>query len=212
GIHELVGQNPGAGSCLFPACVGALCHLDWVFDCRANNDLINATARLIPDAKKRAFANALSSRHQAALALKIEQAEREVNIAATAAGTAAAIPVPFSDAFTLVPIQVDMLAKIGVTFGMEVRAATLTTVVTSIAGASAATVVGRTLVIGLLKMVPGVGSAAGGAIAAATAVALTKALGAAYIAVLTDFCNQHPGEELDIPRITAALKNRLKFS
>ncbi|WP_460431502.1 hypothetical protein, partial [Azotobacter salinestris] len=37
--HELVGQNPGAGSCLFPACVGALCHLDWVFDCRVNNIL-----------------------------------------------------------------------------------------------------------------------------------------------------------------------------
>lgn len=171
--------------------------------------LINRTGELIPAAKKRAFANALSSKHKAALKLKIEQAEAEVNIAATAAAAAAAVPVPFSDAFTLVPIQVGMLAKIGITFGMDTSTATLTTLVTSIAGASAATMIGRTLVTGLLKMIPGVGSVAGGAIAATTAGALTKALGNAYISVLTSFCEKHPGKELDIDMIAEALKDKM---
>lgn len=175
------------------------------------NQLIDATAKLIPEAKKRAFANSLSSKHQSAMKIKIKQAENEVNIASAAAAAAAAIPVPFSDAFTLVPIQVGMLAKISVTFGMEASTAALTTLVSSIIGAGAATMIGRTLVTGLLKMIPGIGSVAGGAIASTTAVALTKALGAAYISVLTELSDQYPGKNLDIDLVAKALKKKMSF-
>ncbi|WP_460427042.1 ABC-three component system middle component 5, partial [Azotobacter armeniacus] len=49
---ELAGQNPGAGSCLFPACVGALCHLDWVFDCRVNkSDAFEVITKGLPSTK-----------------------------------------------------------------------------------------------------------------------------------------------------------------
>lgn len=178
---------------------------------RGIDKLIDETAKLIPDAKKRAFANSLSSKHQSAMKIKINQAENEVNIATGLAGTAAAIPVPFSDAFTLVPIQVGMLAKISVTFGMEASTAALTTLITSIAGAGAATMIGRTLVTGLLKMIPGAGSVAGGAIAAATAIALTKALGAAYISVLVDLSDKNPGKNLDMDLIAKELKKKMSF-
>ncbi|MBP7567966.1 MAG: GTPase, partial [Burkholderiaceae bacterium] len=77
-------------------------------------------------------------------------------------------------------------------------------------GASAATLVGRSVVSGLLKFIPGAGSAIGGTIAATTAGAITKLLGNAYIAVLYDFCQKHPGQDLDIPMITQALKQRMK--
>ncbi|MEB0028951.1 50S ribosome-binding GTPase [Pseudomonas sp. MH9.2] len=176
------------------------------------NELITETAGLIPEAKKRAFANALNSRHQSSMKIKIEQAEKEVLAASTLAAVAAASPIPFSDAILLVPIQAGMLAKVGVTFGMDVSTSALTTLVMSAVGSGAVTVVGRVLVTGLLKMIPGVGTVVGGAIAATTAAALTKALGAAYIAVLTDFCEKNPGKDLDIALIGAELKRKMSFS
>lgn len=175
------------------------------------NDLITATSKLLPEAKQRAYANALNSRHAASTKLKIEQAEKEVNIAAAAAMAAGATPIPFSDSILLVPIQAGMLAKVGATFGMEASATALTTLVTSTLGASAATLAGRALVTGLLKMIPGVGSVAGGAIAGTTAATLTKTLGAAYISILTAFIENNPGKELDIDLIAMELKKKLSF-
>ncbi len=173
------------------------------------NDLINETAKLLPEARQRAYANALNSKHSAATKLKIERAQMEVNAAAVLAATAGATPIPFSDALVLVPIQVGMLAKISVTFGMETSTAALTTLVTTVLGAGAAALAGRALVTGLLKMIPGGGSLVGGAIAAATASALTKTLGAAYISVLTSFIENNPGKELDINLIANELKKKL---
>lgn len=171
--------------------------------------LIEATAQYIPESQQRAYANALSTRNQKALEVK-KRAEIEVNIAAGLAASAAAAPIPFSDAVALVPIQVGMIAKIGITFGMELNTAAISTLVTSSLGASAATLVGRSVVSGLLKFIPGAGSAVGGTIAATTAGAITKLLGNAYVAVLYDFCQKHPGQDLDIPMITQALKQRMK--
>ena len=178
---------------------------------RGVDDLILETAKLLPEAKQRAYANALNSKHAAATRLKIEQATKEVNIAATAAGAVAATPIPFADAVALVPIQVSMLAKVGVTFGMELSTTTLTTLVTSTLGASAATLIGRTLVTGIMKLFPGAGSVAGGTLAATTAVALTKALGNTYIKVLTSFVEENPGADMDIELIKRELKNKMPF-
>lgn len=133
-----------------------------------------------------------------------------MNIAAGLAASAAAAPIPFSDAFALVPIQVGMIAKIGITFGMELDTAAITTLVTSTLGASAATLIGRSVVSSLLAD-PGAGSAAGGTIAATTAATLTKLLGNAYVAVLYDFCQRHPGKDIDTAMIAQALKQRVGF-
>lgn len=182
------------------------------FRIRGIDELITETGRLIPEAKKRAFANALSSRHKSSMRLKVEQAEKEVMIASGLAAAAGATPIPFSDTFVLVPIQVGMLAKIGITFGMELSTSALTTLVTSALGSSAASLLGRAVVTGVLKMIPGLGSIAGGTIAATTAATLTKTLGAAYITVLTDFCNNNPGKELNLALIGNELKKRMNFS
>jgi len=182
------------------------------FKIKGIDELIIETSKLIPDAKKRAFANALDSRHAASMKIKIEQAEKEVLVATGLATAAGATPIPFSDSFLLVPIQVGMLAKIGITFGMEVSTSALTTLVTSALGAGAASLIGRAVVTGLLKMVPVAGSAVGGAIAATTAGALTKALGDAYIAVLTDFSDSNPGRELNVSLIGEELKKRMKLT
>lgn len=173
--------------------------------------LISETYGLLPDAKKRAYTNALSNKHKKALELRKKQASVEVNMASGAAGLAGATPIPFSQAFVLVPIQVAMLAKISQTFGMEVSAAMLSTLVTSLVGASSATLIGRTVVSGLLKLIPGVGSVVGGTIAAATAASLTKILGNTYIDVLYDYSEKNPGSEFNIEVIVNDLKERFKF-
>ncbi|MEG1360780.1 MAG: GTPase [Clostridia bacterium] len=175
------------------------------------DDLIGKTADLLPEAQARAYSNALSTKNKRALAEKIKRAEMEVNGAAALAGAAAATPIPFSDAFTLVPIQVGMLAKIGSTFGMEMTTTAITTIVTGALGGSAATLVGRALVSGVLKLIPGAGSVVGGTIAATTATALTKSLGNIYVAVLTDFCEKNPGVPIDVQHISAELKKRFSF-
>ncbi len=47
------------------------------------------------------------------------------------------------------------------------------------------TVLGKTVVANLLKLIPGAGSAAGGAISSATAGILTTALGETYILIMS---------------------------
>lgn len=175
------------------------------------DDLIGKTADLLPEAQSRAYSNALSTKNKRALEEKIKRAEMEVNGAAALAGLAAATPIPFSDAFTLVPIQVGMLAKIGSTFGMEMSTTAITTLVAGALGGSAATFAGRALVSGLLKLIPVAGSAAGGAVATTTAVTLTKLLGNTYVTVLTDFCGKNPGAPIDVQHISAELKKRFQI-
>jgi uncharacterized protein (DUF697 family) len=53
-----------------------------------------------------------------------------------------------------------------------------------LAGVTGTTLIGRTLLSSLLKFVPIVGTATGGAIAATTAATPTKGLGELYIATL----------------------------
>ena len=155
-------------------------------------ELVEATAEIIPEAAQRAFAAA----QKASLDLKRKAAHKVVVGAAAAATAAGAIPIPFSDGALLVPIQVGMLAGISVTFGVELSKGLVTTLIASMAGTTGATFAGRAIVSNLLKFVPGVGSVAGGAISAATAATLTTALGESYIAVLAKLSKDAGGEAL----------------
>jgi uncharacterized protein (DUF697 family) len=56
--------------------------------------------------------------------------------------------------------------------------------VTSALGTGGATVLGRTVVTNLLKLVPGAGTITGGVISGTTAGLITTALGEAYIALM----------------------------
>lgn len=172
------------------------------------DNLIEETSKLLPDAQSRAYTNALSTRNKRALVEKKKQAEVEVKAATAMAVAAATIPIPFSDAVVLLPIQIGMLAKIGSTYGMELNTTAITTLISGALGGSAVTLVGRTVVSGMLKIIPGIGSVAGGAIAATTAGTLTKLLGDSYISVLHAFCESNPGNPIDIAHISKELKRR----
>lgn len=117
------------------------------------------------------------------------EAKKKYSQAAVATAVAAAFgegfaPIPFSDAAVLIPTQVAMIASITTIYGMEVNKSLLTGFVSSTIGTAGATVLGKTIVSNLIKLIPGVGTGVGGLISGTTASLLTTALGEAYIIVM----------------------------
>lgn len=170
-------------------------------------ELIEATSELVPEAKRRA----LSASQRASLKYKKDRSHMIVAAATASATEAGAVPIPFADAAILVPIQVGMLAGISAAFGMEVSKGALTTLVTSAIGAGGAAFAGRAIVTNLLKLIPGVGSIAGGAIAAGTAGTMTAALGESYIYVLGKVYEKDPDAQPDMEDVGSALNDRIKL-
>jgi|SRR5471030_1121799 len=176
-----------------------------VLEARWLDTLVEATSEVIPEGKRRA----LAASQKADVAYKISQARKVLAGSATLAAAAGASPIPFSDAALLVPIQIGMMAGITAVFGLELSKATLTTLVSSALGVTGATIVGRTIAVNLLKMIPGAGTLVGGAISAGTASALTVALGEAYIAVLAKFFTENPDSAPSVAEIVDKLKEKM---
>lgn len=153
-------------------------------------ELIELTMELVPEGQRRA----LTAAQKVDIALKKKQSHLIVAGAAASAATAGAAPIPFSDAVVIVPIQVGMLAGITATFGLSFNDGFLSSLVASVVTGAGATMTGRAIVGGLLKLIPGVGSIAGGLISAATAAAITTAFGETYIATLELLFTRHNGE------------------
>lgn len=170
-------------------------------------ELVTLTQECVPEGQRRAFAAA----QKASVKLKVSRAHKVVATSAVAAGAAGATPIPFADAALLVPIQVGMFAGISACFGLELSTAFLTTLVTSAAGGAAATFGGRAIVTNVLKLFPGVGTLAGGAIAGTTAAALTAALGEAYIGVLAVLYRENPEQPPTAEDVTAAWRTKMKL-
>lgn len=143
--------------------------------------LVELMSELLPDTVRDTFI----ALQIASIDLKRKRARAAVTAAAGAAALTGASPIPFSDAAILVPTQVSMLAGITAIFGLPIEKATLTSIVSATIGTAGATVLGKTVVSNLIKMIPGAGTIIGAAISGTTAAALTGALGEAYIAILT---------------------------
>jgi uncharacterized protein (DUF697 family)/GTP-binding protein EngB required for normal cell division len=171
-------------------------------------DLVDLAMEIVPEAQKHAFVAA----QKVSLKQKKNKSHAIVVAAATTAAGTGAAPIPFSDAIALIPIQVGMLASITAVFGFELKKAFLSTLVSSTITAGGATLLGRTIVSNLLKLFPGVGSIAGGAIAASTASALTIAFGEAYISTLSYVLKDKEISEVNETDILTEFRNRFKFS
>lgn len=143
------------------------------------NDLVGLTMQVLPEGRKRAFA--------AAQKVDLEQKRRFslaiVSSSATSAAAVAAIPIPFYDAIAIVPIQIAMLAGISATFGLSFSDSFFNSVLGGIF-TGGGTMTKQSIISGIIKFVPGVGSIAGGVISSSTAFALTFAFGRAYIDTL----------------------------
>lgn len=77
-----------------------------------------------------------------------------------------------------------MIASITVIFGFDVNKSILTAFLSSTLGAGGATLLGKTVVTNLVKLISGAGTLVGGAISSATAGVITAALGEAYIGIM----------------------------
>ena len=119
------------------------------------------------------------------LAEKRKRARAAIATATTLAITEATIPIPVADAAALVPTQIAMIASITAIFGFEVNKSVITALLSSTIGSSGATILGRTVVAEIAKLLPGAGTIAGTAISATTAGVITTALGEAYLGILS---------------------------
>ncbi|WP_198155917.1 YcjF family protein [Herbaspirillum autotrophicum] len=172
------------------------------------SQLVEITTQLFPDGHKNAFVAA----QKVDIQRKVDRSHVAVGTAALSAAGIGAIPIPFSDAVGIVPVQVAMILTISGIFGLKLSEDFVTTIVGSAVTAIGATVAGRAAVGALLKLIPGVGSLVGGAISGATAAALTTSFGEAYIYALRSLLSRRSLAEITPTEIAAefvdALKNR----
>ena len=152
--------------------------------------LVELTMELFPEGHR----SALAAAQKADLAVKRNRARKAVAGAAAAAFGIGANPIPLTDAGLLVPIQVGMLARISAVYGLSLSSGFLSTLVASTVGGAIATLTGRLIVGGLLKLFPGIGTVTGGAISGSTAAAITTSFGETYIASLDAVFARHAGE------------------
>jgi len=169
------------------------------------DDLVMATSEVVPEGQRSAFAAA----QRVSLDLKRARAHVVVMGAAASAAAIGAAPIPFADAALLVPVQVGMLASISAVFGLPVSKGFLSTLLGSAVTALGATLAGRAIVGGILKLLPGFGWAAGGAISAATAAAMTAAFGEAYVAALSALFTAGPYEIPAADEVAAAFAREI---
>ena len=142
--------------------------------------LIDVMSESLPDELQ----DTLQNVQKASLESKKKYAQAAVATAVAASFGEGFAPIPFSDAAVLVPTQVAMIASITTIFGLEVNKSFLTGFVSSTIGTAGATVLGKTIVSNIIKLIPGVGTGIGGLISGTTAGLLTTALGEAYIIVM----------------------------
>lgn len=170
---------------------------DLVVKAKGLESLTEVSEALFPAGKKsakNAFLKAQRSKVEKRFAAMKEGARTVVHIAAAAAGTAGASPIPGSDAPIIAAIQSAMIYKINAEFEVDADSSNMTSVLTGIMGTTALAQVGKTIVANALKFIPGAGSIIGGAVSASTAIAITEAVGHAYIAALENFFDMEAAE------------------
>lgn len=157
-------------------------------------ELVDETKKCLIDAKKNKqnhFLLIQKANIQARKQAMIDESKTIIHVAAGVAGAAGLIPIPFiSDALAIVPIQAGMIYKMNDAFGVKMKDSVAASLIAGLLGVTAVAQVGSTLVNGLLKFIPVVGSVAGGA----TAAVITEGIGFAYLKALETCFNDETGE------------------
>ncbi|GAA6976346.1 GTP-binding protein [Helicobacter pylori] len=162
-------------------------------------ELVEKTKKCLIDAKKnkeKHFLLIQKANIQARKQAMIDKSKNIIHLASGAAGGVGLIPIPFSDALAIAPIQAGMIYKINDAFEVKMEESLATSLFTGLLGVTAVAQVGRTIVNGFLKFIPVVGSVAG----STTAAAITEGIGFAYLKVLEKCFNDETGE-VELPAI-----------
>ena len=123
----------------------------------------------------------LQNVQKASLKSKKKRSRAVVAAASAVAFGEGFIPIPFSDAAVLIPTQITMIASITTNFGMSISKSVIMSFISSTIGTAGTTILGKSMVSNLFKLIPGAGTGVGGMISGSTASLLTTALGEAYI-------------------------------
>lgn len=142
--------------------------------------LIDIMSESLPDELQ----DTLQNVQKASLEAKKKCAQKAVATAVAAAFGEGFAPIPFSDAAVLVPTQITMIAAITTIFGIDISKSVITGFVSGTIGPVGATVLGKTIVSNIIKLIPVVGTGVGGFISGSTASLLTTALGESYIKLM----------------------------
>nr|WP_231245834.1 DUF697 domain-containing protein [Helicobacter pylori] len=153
-------------------------------------ELVNETKKCLSDAMRNHFLLIQKANIQARKQAMIDKSKTIIHLASAAAGSVGLIPIPFSDALAIAPIQAGMIYKMNDAFGVKMKDSVATSLIAGLLGVTAVAQVGRTLVNGLLKFIPVVGSVAEGV----TAAVITEGIGFAYLKVLETCFNDEIGE------------------
>ena len=98
-----------------------------------------------------------------------KKSHQTIHFAALSAAIIGFSPIPFSDAFLLVPVQLTMMSRLHKIFGQSWSES-----------------LGKSAVGNILKVIPVVGTVTGGMVNASVAVAITEALGWVTVKMLND--------------------------
>ncbi|QQW97318.1 hypothetical protein HG558_03435 [Helicobacter pylori] len=153
-------------------------------------ELVDETKKCLSDAMRNHFLRVQKIKIQERKQAMIDESKTIIHIASGAARSVGLIPIPFSDALAIAPIQVGMIYKMNDAFGVKIEDSVAASLITGLLGVTAVVQAGRTLINGFLKFIPVVGSVAG----SATAVAITEGIGFAYLKVLEKCFNDETGE------------------
>lgn len=168
--------------------------------------LVEATFESLPEVAQKAFVNGVKS-----IDLKAKEAFKYVTGYVTGASIIGASPIPLSDAPLLATLQTAMLVHITLIFGLPFDKGFISSILSTITGAGGLSLLGRTIVSNLLKMIPGPGTIVGGFISATTAATLTLALGFAYIEALKKYMKMKiNGQDMDIELFKEIFKSGFK--
>jgi uncharacterized protein (DUF697 family) len=173
-------------------------------------DLVAATITVLPEAAARAMAAAVKTTEET-LSIKEKDGRKIVWAASAASATAGAAPVPFADAPVIGLVQLAMLAKLNAIFAFGPEDAQLKQLTKAVLIDLVAATGGKALAGSIIKMFPGIGSVAGGAINASVAGLVTLCLGEVYMKLLAELAQRRAkGEPVDIEGLAEMFKPLFK--
>ncbi len=109
-------------------------------------ELVDETKKCLIEAKKNKqnhFLQIQKANIQARKQAMIDESKTIIHVASGAAGAAGLIPIPFSDALAIAPIQAGMIYKMNDAFGMDLEESVAASLITGLLGVTAIAQVGE---------------------------------------------------------------------
>lgn len=168
--------------------------------------LCNAIGEAIPPEVLKAFAMS----QQVSLELKRTAAQRLVKWYAATSFAAGGVPIPALDIIALTATLGAMFAKVGSIYGVSVGTTRLASLLTPILVEVGSKQLQKVLVGQVMKLFPGLGTAAGAAINGAIAGAMAFGLGRLYVSILHARRSEAPEEAIDVDAVFKDLAKQVR--